>query len=109
MAFSDADKLRDMLGEAIPHNGDAADTMFSDQKILSLLEDSNGLLEKAAYEGWRIKAAEYAGLVDVTDGNATRNMSDLLEHAQDMLRTYLRSSAGPTEGRTRIGRIRRGN
>lgn len=103
--MSPEDKLRNLLGEPIPASGTEADTLFTTAALTELLEDNNNNLDRAAYEGWRIKAAHYANLVDVTDGNATRAMSDLLDNADKMVRSYLRSSDGPTEGRTRVGRI----
>jgi len=96
-----------MLGEVIPPNGTEIDTLFTDGTIERLISESNENLERAAYEGWRLKAAHFANLVDVTDGNASRTMSDLYDHADKMIKVYQRASSGPTEGRTRIGRIRR--
>lgn len=105
MALEDDERLRDLLGEPIPAGGTASDTLFSEEQIDDLLERANGDLDRATFEGWRVKAAYFANLVDVTDGNASRSMSDLLDHANQMVRLYLRSSSGPTEGRTRVGRI----
>lgn len=105
MALTTAERLRDLLGEPIPTAGTDADTLFNDEQIEGLLSDAGGDLDRAAYEGWRIKAAHFVSLVDVTDGNASRAMSDMLDHAERMIRMYFRSSSGPTEGRTRIGRI----
>lgn len=97
-------QLRDLLGEAIPEGGTEADTLFTDEKLGLLLDNSPGL-QRAALEGWRIKAAHFANLVNVTDGNASREMSDLLTNAEKMVRMWQRTPAGPTEGRTRIGRV----
>lgn len=105
MALTADHKLRALLGESIPDGGTAADTLFSDEEIETLLADANDDLDRAAYEGWRQKAASLANLVNVTDGNASREMGKLLDNAEKMVRIYLRSSSGPTEGRTRIGRI----
>ena len=107
MALTDAERLRGLLGEPVPEGGTQADTLFTDETIADLLTQANGSLDRAAYEGWRYKAAHFANLVDVTEGNSSRAMSDLRDHAESMVRLYLRSSSGPTEGRTRIGRIRR--
>lgn len=98
------DELRGMLGERIPPGGTASDTLFDDAQIVRWI-DANPSLERAAYDGWRSKAAEFANLVSVTDGAASRELSDLLKNAKDMAALYQRSSDGPTEGRTRIGRI----
>lgn len=107
MPITDADRLRDLLGEAIPEGGDESDTLFTDEKIDDLLSTANGDVERAAYEGWRVKAAQLSDLVDLTEGNASRAMSDAHAHALDMVKHFQRASGGPTEGRTRIGRIRR--
>ena len=96
-------KLRQLLGEVIPPGGTEADTLFTDEEIQDLLEE-NLDPERAAYEGWKIKAAKLANLVDTTEGNAQKKFSQLLSNAETMLKTYLRSSGGPTEGRTRVGR-----
>lgn len=107
MALSDAERVRQLLGEATDVDGDPGDTLFTDEEIAGLLVGANDDVERAVYEGWRVKAARFANLVDVTEGNASRAMSDLHEHALKMMATYARSTAGPTEGRTRIGKIRR--
>lgn len=106
MALADNIKLRQLLGEDIPDGGTDEDTMFTDQEIIDLL-DSNPDVERAAYEGWRAKAARFASLVDTTEGNSQKKFSQLLDNAESMVKLYLRSSVGPTEGRTRVGRIRR--
>lgn len=97
-------ELRGMLGERIPQGGTSADTLFDDDQIVRWIE-SNPSLERAAFDGWRAKAAEFANLVSVTDGAASREFSDLLKNAKDMASLYQRSSDGPTEGRARVGRI----
>lgn len=105
--ITDASRLRGLLGETIPEGGDESDTMFTDAVIEDLLLQANGGVERAAYEGWRLKAAKLSDLVDLTEGNASRAMSDAHAHAMDMIKHFQRSSGGPTEGRTRIGKIRR--
>lgn len=100
-------QLRKLLGEEIPEGGTPEDSIFSDDDLQLLIDANPGNLERAAYDGWRTKAAHFANLVDVTDGNASRAMSDLMDNADKMVKIFARSSLGPTEGRTRIGRIRR--
>lgn len=107
MALTDSQRLRALLGEDIPANGAATDTLFTDEEILDFLDQTTGNVERAAYEGWRVKAARLANLVDTTEGNSQKKFSQLLDNANDMIKLYLRSSSGPTEGRTRIGRARR--
>jgi len=109
MAISDVDRLRGLIGETIPDGETETDTNFTDNQLEGILDANDGNLERAAFEGWRHKAAIYADLVNVSEGNATRAMSDLHKHALDMMKAYSKSSTGSTltEGRTRIGKIRR--
>lgn len=104
MAQTDADRLRAMLGEDIPDGGSQADTLFTTDEIVELLA-ANPNLEIAAYEGWRVKAARLSSLVDTTEGNSQKKFSQLRANAEEMIKLYLRSSQGPTEGRSRVGRI----
>lgn len=103
MPLTDNERLRSLLGEDVPVDGSAAETLFSDEEIDDLLNRFSDM-ERAAYEGWRVKAARLSNLVDNTEGNIQRKFSQLLDNALDMQKGYLRSSSGPTEGRTRIGR-----
>ena len=106
MSMTPNAKLRQLLGEEIPADGADTDTLFSDEQIIDLLEENEDI-ERAAYEGWRAKAAKLSNLVDTTEGNEQKKFSQLSANAQDMVKMYLRSSSGPTEGRTRIGRAHR--
>lgn len=99
------DLLRLYIDDVMPVDG--TDPMFSDDDLQSALDNALQDPERAAVEGWRWKAAKYASLVDVTEGNASRAMSDMQAHALQMIKHFAGSSSGPTEGRTRIGRIRR--
>lgn len=105
MALTDNDRLRNLLGELKPLGGSDTDTLFTDEQIDDLLDQAGGNLERAAYEGWRTKLAQFANLVDVTEGNSQRKMGDLQKHAEQMVKLYARTSGGNTEGRTRVGRI----
>lgn len=105
MAATEADRLRALLGERKPPGGSESDTLFTDDQIGDLLVAAGDNLERAAFEGWRIKQAEFANMVDTTEGNSQRKMSDLREHAESMVKLYGRAAGGNTEGRTRIGRI----
>lgn len=102
---SPMDLLRLYIDDVMPVDG--SDPMFSEAELQLVLDQANGNPERAAVEAWRWKAAKYAALVDVTEGNASRAMSDLQGHALNMVKHFSNSSAGPTEGRTRIGSIRR--
>lgn len=106
MALNDAQQLRMLLGEDTPSGSDDSDTMFKDAEIEHFISTTPNL-ERAAYEGWRVKAARLSTLVDTTEGNAQKKYSQMMAHAQDMMKTYSRSGGGPTDGRTRIGKITR--
>lgn len=109
MALTAEDRLRQLLGEKIPEGGADTETMFRNEEIEDLIARFPGNVELQALEGWRIKAALSASLVDTTEGNAQQKMSQLRAHAEEMVKMYLRASSGATEGRTRIGRVRRAN
>lgn len=104
---SPAEKLRLFLSEKIPQGGSDTDTYFSDAEIENILEDTDGDVRRAAYIGWQAKAAYYADLVTVSEGNAIRQMSDAYDHAIKMVKQFGDSGSLLTSGRTRIGRIRR--
>jgi len=97
-------ELRAAIGEIIPTDGTEDDTMFSDDLIGGWI-DATSSLDAAALIGWKRKKAEWAGLVNVTDGAASRAFSDLLGHANSMIADLEDTLAGPTFGRTRIGKI----
>lgn len=103
MALSREDKLRQLLGEQVPPGGSESDTLFTLEEINDLLSE-NGDMERAAFEGWRVKAAKLSNLVDSTEGNSQRKFSQLHSQALDQIKIYMRSSPGPTEGRARVGR-----
>lgn len=99
--------LRGHLGERIPSGGTATDTMFSDDD-LKLMVDSTPNEYAAALKGWEQKRAEWASLVNVTDGASSRALSDLMEHADTMIAYYTkRATNAPNYNRvrSRVGKI----
>lgn len=105
MNRSNADRVRALIGASIPTGGVAADTMFSDDEIDDLLEEGNDDPNAAAYYGWREKAANYANLVNVNEGNAARELSDLHRQAIRMMDRYVGYVETPSRGRARMGKI----
>ena len=99
MAITDAERLRALLNDTDPD-----EPVLTDEQIDELLEEHDDV-ERAALGGWRLKAAHYADLIDITEGNASRKMSQLHTPALNMVKMYASSRAGSTEGRTRIGRV----
>lgn len=104
---SPTEKLRMLLGEKIPEGGSDADTYFKDAELGNILDDASGNIRRAAYVGWQMKAAYYADLVTMTEGNALRQMSDMHDHALRMVRQFSDAGSLETAGRSRVGRIRR--
>lgn len=92
-------EVREMIGEPAE-----ADSMFTDDRVTAWI-NSTSSLEAAALRGWRAKAANFANLITVTDGAASREMSDLLDHAETMIKMYTSLAKGPSAGRTRVGKI----
>jgi hypothetical protein len=104
--LTDLDRLRGMLSERIPEGGDETDTLFTSEQIQDYLDRAGGGLEKAAYFGWRDKAAEYTNLANVSEGNSARNFSDLADNAQAMVDVYAKASGIlSTPGRVRSRKI----
>lgn len=99
-------ELRLLLGETIPDGGSEVDTLFTDVQVEKMVDDAPDL-DRAALAGWRAKAAALSNLVDTTEGNSAKKYSQLLNNALNMVKLYNRSSSGATEGRARVGRIRR--
>jgi hypothetical protein len=98
-------RLRALIGESIPEGKTDADTMFSDLEVADLLEEGGQDIQAAAYYGWREKAANYARLVNVNEGNAARELSDLHRQALRMMDRFVGYVPTSSRGRARIGRL----
>lgn len=104
--------VRQKIGETTPSGGSASDTMFSDPEVAAWITAAS-VIEEAIVEGWEAKIAHWSNLVNVTDGAASRNLGDLMDHGQSMVKYYRgRIAVGPdsglggvNRGRTRIGKI----
>jgi hypothetical protein len=108
MALNAGQHLRMLLGEDTPSGGDDSDTMFKDAEIQHFL-DITPDVERAAFEGWKAKAARLSTLVDTTEGNAQKKYSQSYQNALDMMKIYAKAGGSvdgvSTAGRTRVGRI----
>lgn len=102
-----SERVRSLIGESIPATGTAADTMFSDEEIEDFLEEGFQNPRAAAWFGWSEKAANYASLVNVNEGNAARELSDLHRQALRMMDRYVGYVDTPSRGRARMGNITR--
>ena len=96
--------LRMRIGERIPEGGTAADTLFSEAELQGILSNNPDNPDGATLEGWEAKKATLADLVDVTDGAASRALSDAFAHASEMVNYYNKKANGRS-GRVRIGKI----
>ena len=97
-------EVRENIGEVIPEGGTESDTLFTDEQIIKWINDTSSL-DAASLKGWKKKMADFANLVNVTDGAAARTFSDLFEHARQMVALYTDLAVGPTAGRARVGKI----
>jgi len=110
MAITDLSRLRRLLGETIPSGGSESDTMFLTEEVTDFLQkgteaNKDFAVEAAAYYGWRAKMAEFANLVNVNEGNAAREMSELHKAAKRMVDQFAGFVPTPSRGRARIGNI----
>lgn len=96
--------LRSKIGEPIPAGGSETDTLFTDDQVGQWV-DSTLSMAYAAIQGWEAKLAYWANLVNVVDGAAARNMSDLMDHAEYMISYFTKQTILGTRGRPRIGSI----
>lgn len=97
-------ELRLKLGEPSETDG----SIFTDAELDIMLTNSTNVLW-ATVRGWESKVANFAALVDVTDGAASRKMSQTYENALAMLKYYQGKATQGVESssrsRTRVGRI----
>jgi len=105
MNRTNGERLRAKLGESIPVGGTEADTMFTNDEIDDLLEEGFGNINAATYHGWVEKAGNYANLVTVSEGNASRELTELHRHALRMMDRFIGYVTTPGRGRARIGRL----
>ena len=57
---------------------------FTDVMLAARIDTYDGTLETLAASIWREKAATYAGLVDIKEGNSDRKLSQLYKQALEM-------------------------
>lgn len=66
---------------------DVGGTAWTDVRITVFI-DGTSTLTYAAADIWAVKAGQAAGLVNVTESGSSRNLGDLLKHAQLMEAHY---------------------
>ena len=108
MTMSPLDQVRLNAGETIPSGGSDSDTNFTDSQINDLLVLNNNLINRTTAAVWRAKAALFATLVDVQEGNSSRKMSQAITAAEAQAKYWASiPEPMPVIGRTRIGVNRR--
>ena len=82
---------------------------YTDAALGGRLDAASGDGNLVAYQIWTEKAATTADLVDISEAGSSRKMGDLHEQALGMAKHFagLVSGGGPTEGVTRVVRLRR--
>lgn len=70
-------ELRRLIDEPTPET-------FTDEVLSARIDAEPGDLRVLAATIWREKAARYAGLVDIKEGNSDRKLSQLYKQALDM-------------------------
>ncbi len=99
------EQLRAKLGQQVPAGGTEYDTLFTDDELDDLFEVAYGDINAAAYWGWDEIVAKYVHLVTVSEGNASREMTELHRNALRMRDRYSGYVATPSRGRARIGKL----
>lgn len=86
MTAADVATLRGLSNE----NPD--ETEYEDDELQAFIDLKAGNLNRAAAHVWRLKAAKYADLVDITEGNSRRSWSKAYQQALDMAAVYERQA-----------------
>lgn len=87
----ETERLRLLLGEAIPEDGDEQDTFFTDTQLETILSDNNDQMSLAAVEGWTMKMARYARLIDMDEAGAARKLSQKYRQAREMTNFFIKT------------------
>lgn len=102
----DLDALSNRLRRRLAEVGDLpgnTDTLFTDDEIRNLLVGAGNDIEKATLEGWLIKEAHYAAMIDISEHGSDRKLSQLWEHAKKMVDRY--SGADGSVSPPNVGRL----
>lgn len=97
-------RIRGMIEDRVEPHTFASDEIFTQYQLLEANEDAT------AAHFWRMKAARFAHLIDVTEGSSTRNLSNLQANALKMAGIYsveARAGEAPSSSELRPSRTRR--
>lgn len=99
------DTLRRMTNEI------EGDSKYTDVQLSEILTAENGVLAAAAAVIWTEKAAIWAALVDMQEGDSRRDLSDLMDNALKMADTFEKQAVHDPDSslmrKTTVGRITR--
>ena len=95
-------EARLMLGEVVV-DGETDESLISDEQLSSWFDQADSI-DYVLLRGWQAKEANWANLVNVVDGAAARNFSDLMAHATEKVAYYNQRLYGRS-GRARVGKI----
>ena len=87
-------RLRRMVADRLPRDGDDTDTFWTNEDITDLLVWNGNNLTLAALAGWIEKAGFYAERVTVVESGSERKLSDIHKHCLNMIK-YFTALAGP--------------
>lgn len=91
--------LRVVLQEVVPVNGADTDTLFTDDQIQAILDNSNGLISLAAWFGWLMKAGALAIMVDRNDGvGSNKKFSQASAAALKIAKVWENQASSDLEG-----------
>lgn len=76
------------VGEAIPTGGHDTDTFFTDGVIGGMVMEAGGNVLRAASQLWRMKAAEYARLIDLDEGGSVRKLTQRYRQATELVTEF---------------------
>lgn len=82
------------------------DSNYTSDDIQSLLDDNGGDTDVVTGIIWRMKAAKFSGLVNITEGPARQELGDLFKNAIKMAEFY-EARAGIGGKPTRVHKIER--
>lgn len=83
-------RLRHYIGDT-----DSAAYEYTDTQLTGYLDDAEGEPIAAAAVIWRVKAASYADLVDISEAGSSRKNSDLFKNAISMAEWFEGGAGGP--------------
>lgn len=69
-------------------NEDPEDSDFTDGDLALILAQNAGKQNRAAAAVWRVKAGQYADLVNISEGNSSRAWSGAYKQALEMAEKY---------------------